>query len=158
MRKHFFILFVINALAFASSLAASTVRCEIRNNICNLQDRVDSNDITIAARRSELINVIFIRSRNTKFLPILLHLTFPNLEGINFQSGSIRNISRNNFDKLNRLTDLILTHHKIETIRSDTFQDLLRLKMLILSKWFHYSIHWSKFKKTIFLHSQEEIL
>lgn len=126
----------------ASSRAARSVGCEIRNtaghsSLCLLSSAntvLDTNDITLNSRKSNIEEIAIPPNPKVKFLPVMLHQTFPNLRTLTAGSCAIRNISRSNFDKLNQLRTVYLRNNTIETIASDTFRDLVRLEVLNLGK------------------------
>lgn len=137
MQKKNVIRLIVFGTLFAFTTAAGSVRCEqFRDSakLCLMNNFtvIDSNDIEMTSRRNEIEEIVFTNNKNIKFLPIRMHQTFPNLREIIAYGCSIQNISRSNFDKLNRLRKLILENNHLETIKSDTFRDLLRLEELSL--------------------------
>lgn len=144
MQQIFFIQVIAVTSFIAPSLAARSIGCEIRNtqghtSMCLLSSAntvIDANDITLNSRKSNIDEITITPNPKVKFLPILLHETFPNLRTLTAGSCVIQNISRSNFDKLNQLRTLHLRNNSIETIASDTFRDLVRLEILNLGKRF----------------------
>lgn len=68
------------------------------------------------------------------YLPIEVNTNFPNLELYDSWGCSIGEISRSNFEGLNKLTYLQLANNFIERIESETFVDLHALKHLNLGQ------------------------
>lgn len=97
---------------------------------------IDAPDYTFKADE-ERINTEYLHIRyqqNIHFLPILLHERFPDLEFYDIRSTATPKISKKNFEKLVKLKGLKLTDNQIEVIKSDTFEDLISLRELRLSK------------------------
>lgn len=97
---------------------------------------IDAPDFTFKADE-ERINTTYLHIRyqqNIHFLPILLHERFPDLEFYDIRSTATPKISKKNFEKLVKLKGLKLTDNQIEVIKSDTFEDLISLRELRLSK------------------------
>lgn len=139
MNCNFSIGFAILTSIFIKCLATESAKCSFGNGACYLQNPsvLRSNNIAISSYKNELITRLYIwRNSNVKFLPILVHQTFPNLKQIEAKDGSIQNISRANFDRLNRMEELVLSGNQIETVKRDTFWDLVRLKKLDLGKFY----------------------
>lgn len=76
----------------------------------------------------------FYQNEKVLFLPIGVDEKFPNLEDYDASFCSITAIKKKNFEKLKNLKRLYLGNNQIEKVRSDTFQDLISLEILHLSK------------------------
>lgn len=85
--------------------------------------------------------VLFYAIKNVQFLPILLHRKFPNLGSIIAANCSIVEISKQNFQNLRYLTNVILSSNKINAIWSDTFNNLPSLEQIWLGK--SWKVHYS---------------
>lgn len=98
---------------------------------------ITSDTVKISDAREESISKLWF-DHNSKifFLPIEIHEKFPNLIQINAFNCSISTISKSNFVKLSKLRILYLENNKIEKIDSDTFDDLISLEEIDLSKCF----------------------
>lgn len=99
---------------------------------------INASDFTISGPEDENVR-LFDSSRNRKmeFLPIFINKKFPNLITYLADRCIIKEITKNNFEHLFHLRVLNLIGNQIETIRSDTFQDLVSLKTLLLGKFLY---------------------
>lgn len=75
---------------------------------------------------------------NLQFLPVASKFT-RNLIHYEVQRTSVQKISKENFDGMIWLEDLILIQNWIETLQKDTFQGLKRLKFINLGRVVGYS-------------------
>lgn len=82
-----------------------------------------------------------------------LNKNFPELKSIDADFCSIRFIFKQNFENLNKLRYLDLDGNKIERINDDTFEDLLSLKVLMLSKYKNISFFLKKLLRSFRLQS-----
>lgn len=99
---------------------------------------ISSENTKLSTKRSETVGgMIFCNNLKISFLPLLVHKTFPNLLGYSAASCSIKSISYHNFKSLTKLRELWLLKNKIETIYSNTFEDLASLERLDLRKFSH---------------------
>lgn len=107
------------------------------SSCCNLESRthIDLPDYTFEAGKNytdlEIISIVF--QRNIEFLPISVYKNFPTLRMYFVKNTPVRKISKKNFEKLNQLVALTLMSNEIEVIRSDTFEDLISLQILMIS-------------------------
>lgn len=99
---------------------------------------ISSENTKLSTKRIETVGgMIFCNNLKISFLPLLVHKTFPNLLGYSAASCSIKSISYHNFKSLTKLRELWLLKNKIETIYSNTFEDLASLERLDLRKFSH---------------------
>lgn len=105
--------------------------CEVRSN-----SQIDAPNYTFVADKkyATLENLVIIHQQNVEFLPISVHETFPNLKVYSVKNTQIQKISKKNFGKLSKLEVLNLDRNQIEVIKSDTFEDLVNLKWIFISK------------------------
>lgn len=94
-----------------------------------------ATDSFIADEKYRNLNILVMhRHKHVEFLPILVHETFPHLIGYSVKDTPLRAISKKNFEKLFELEVLWLETGQLETIRSNTFEDLVSLRMLMIRK------------------------
>lgn len=138
-RKLCFLLLVLQLKFFACEAAAKQISCEkvasyeyaddIGNQkACVMKKKtiIDSLGFTFPPEKNETIRGIdFSDNKKISFLPFKVHKTFPTLMVIAASSCSIQEISRENFKNLKMLRGLWLRNNQIETIPSNSFQDLL---------------------------------
>lgn len=105
---------------------------------------IDAPDFYFRADQDKINTLYFfiIFQQNIQFLPILLHESFPLLKEYYVTNTAVPKISKKNFEKLFKLEMLSLDENQIEVIRSDTFEDLISLKEIKISKKQNY---WSRF-------------
>lgn len=105
--------------------------CFMNNNTVT-----DADDLKIATTRDLAVGGLrFDNNKNIQFLPILVYRTFPNLQVLVAANCSLREISKKNFQQLNKLEKLRLEKNMIEKISSDTFEGLVQLEKIYLSKF-----------------------
>jgi hypothetical protein len=68
------------------------------------------------------------------FLPIKIHLSFANLEGISVIESNVTEIFKSNFEKLHELQFIDLRCNKIQGIKAGTFEDNQKLRVIHLSE------------------------
>lgn len=95
---------------------------------------IDAPDFTISTPRDEELEGFNV-GQNYKilFLPIQTSEKFPNLIAYAASSCSIRTVRKENFQSLNKLKKISLDDNQIETIESNTFEDLTDLIYIGLS-------------------------
>lgn len=96
--------------------------------------RIGSNDYTIKNTDESLTELMILNNRKILFLPIEVAKSFPNLLLYSVSDVPVKNIAKINFANLSKLIKLYIYSLQIETIYSDTFEDLTSLEVLILSK------------------------
>lgn len=106
--------------------------CELEYGI-----NIDSPDYSFAANANESnLEVLIIgHQQNVEFLPVLVHKRLPGLKVYWIVNTPVPRISKRNFEKLYKLNVLQLDRNRIETIKSDTFEDLTSLKYFGLCKY-----------------------
>lgn len=104
--------------------------------IMDVASVIKSTEVTISERDDEIDGIDFSENKNILYLPVLVHEKLPNLIAYYAYHCSVREISKRNFEKLGRLEDLNLNSNQIETIGSDTFEDLVALQQLHISECF----------------------
>lgn len=95
--------------------------------------RIDSNDTTILP--DETVNALnFAGNKKISFMPVDVAISFPYLKLYAVLNCSIKSIAKIHFKDLRGLTHLTVGGNYIETIESNTFEDLASLEVLNLSK------------------------
>lgn len=95
--------------------------------------KIDSSDFKIVADAS-VGALFFNNNKKISFLPVEVGTSFPSLKLFASKYCSIKTIAKAHFKGLKALQSLNLENNQIETIGSDTFEDLTSLKELYLSK------------------------
>lgn len=110
----------------------STLCCEL-----DLDTRVDASDYTFTTdpRYKTLEILIIAHQSNVEFLPVLVHERFPGLKHYLVKNTPVTKISKKNFEKMFKLETLNLDRNDIEVIKSDTFEDLVNLKLIALCEY-----------------------
>lgn len=108
------------------------------SEFCVMKQRtvINATNFIIAELKDEDIEgVDFEGNTNIEYLPYKIYKQFPSLVEYRAQFCSIKQITRENFEKLNRLKYLVLGYNQIEKISSDTFRDLESLLHFTLSEY-----------------------
>lgn len=107
-------------------------------NCCELEDGtfIDRPDFTFAfdANYIEIELLIIAHQQNVDFLPVSVHERFPNLRNYYVTNTAVPIVSKKNFEKMSKLESLGLDRNQIEVIRSDTFEDLVNVEWIEISK------------------------
>lgn len=101
--------------------------------------RIDTPHFKISSPRQENVQAVtFGRNQKIDFLPLETYKKHPNLLVYGAWECSIKSVHKGNFQYLDRLKIVFLHRNQLETINSDTFEDLLNLEFLSLGKkYFH---------------------
>lgn len=92
------------------------------------------NFIIADLKDEEVEGIVFHSNRLVEYLPYKVHLQPPNLSTYRAAFCSIKEISKENFENLNRLKHIDLNYNRIEKIAGNTFNGLRSLKKVELSK------------------------
>lgn len=105
--------------------------CEVEHGI-----NIDSPDYSFVADANYAnLEIIYISYQpNIEFLPVLIHESFPHLKMYSASVIPVQKITKRNFEKLFELEVLFLVKNRIEVIKGDTFEDLINLKRIIISR------------------------
>lgn len=106
--------------------------------ICFMTDRaaINANNFVIAELRNDgMQGIIFSNNSKIEYLPYKIHMQFPNLVTYMADRCSIKQITKENFESLNRLERLDLSFNKIQKISGNTFQGLQKLQRFRFSKF-----------------------
>lgn len=97
---------------------------------------IDSPDNSfIADTNYASLEVLYVRyQRSIDFLPVLVHESFPLLKFYFVINTSVQKICKKNFEEMSKLVQLYLLGNQIEVIKSDTFDDLISLRRIYISK------------------------
>lgn len=97
---------------------------------------IDASDYTFVADTNDgSIDTLFIKhQQNVEFLPVSIDERFPDLETYEVINTPVQKLSKKNFKKMFQLKYLKLDRNGIEVIRSDTFEDLINLTYIFISK------------------------
>lgn len=94
---------------------------------------IGSANFTISSENdSSVLGLVFQSNQRVQYLPINVSKAFPELEIYGAGACSLRTVSKENFSGLKYLRALGLQSNRIETIESDTFDDLTSLQYLYL--------------------------
>lgn len=103
-----------------------------------------------APRDTETRTIAFPYNKNIEYLPDNVYQTFPNLKVVDAAACAIKNISSANFVNLKKLVTIFLDGNFIEQIESGTFQGLVNLERIFLSKTSQFFLFY--FLKSLFFH------
>lgn len=95
---------------------------------------IDKSDFKILTRDESINALDFNNNKKIEFLPIKVFENFPHLLGYSARGCSIKEVSKKNFENLNKLKVLWLGDNQIEKIPSDAFEDLSALEKVYLCK------------------------
>lgn len=135
---------VVITFAIASQAREDELECESfetchRASFCCVMNdftEIKALDVTIAKNDDSVNGINFSENEKVYYLPIGVHEKFPNLAAYYAYRCSIRGLSKKNFEKLTHLEDLNLSNNEIVKIEYDTFEDLVALEQLHISKCF----------------------
>lgn len=98
---------------------------------------INATNFVVAELRDDEIGIIVSAgNKNIEYLPYKIHMQFPNLVEYAADDCSIKQISKENFEKLNRLQKIFLSSNKIQKISGNTFKGLETLARVDLSEFF----------------------
>lgn len=130
-------------VCFWSPFEAAEVFCEVEPEkgrfkpLCFLDEKteINSSDATFLNERDDEVEGLhFFENLNVLYLPVRVHEKFPNLVGYEAQNCGVREISKKNFESLEKLEWLHLDGNQIEKIGSDTFEGFGKLRWIDLSR------------------------
>lgn len=144
LRKVFVLILLLKV--FTSS-EAKEVSCERLNDVlwlgtigsvktCLMDTKtsIDDPGATIYSRDNFVNGLSFRHNVKIFYLPDNVAESFPNLEGYTAWYCSVKEISKRNFNGLEKLKYLSLGGNQIEMIANGTFEDLVNLEFLSLCK------------------------
>lgn len=119
----------VENLYFYNELSRSLKTCfmDITTSIYSIGFTISTNDETV-------LGLKFFDNDNIRYLPENTSQKLPNLVAYHADLCSIQKVFKVNFKGLGKLIYLHLEHNEIEKIDSDTFEGLVSLKWLFLSK------------------------
>jgi Leucine-rich repeat (LRR) protein len=85
-------------------------------------------------RDTAIRGIDFFGNSKISYLPVKINEAFPNLLGYSAGNCSIKTISKENFEGLSNLRELLLFENFIKKIPGDTFEDLVALEFVNLGK------------------------
>lgn len=95
---------------------------------------INFNDTAIATKDDSVKGIFMTYNEKIRYLPVQVHKKFSNLQKYYAAECSIQAISKANFEKLTKLTEIWLTTNEITRVKSDTFQGLSSLKIVKLGE------------------------
>lgn len=121
--------------------AQETVQCRVKGKGrwdpvkgCEIGAVIDNPNVTINSPQDETIEILRL-DRNyglVEYLPINIHIAFPNLIDLTASECSIKMVHKENFRNLSKLKLLVLGKNKLKIIDDDTFVYLEVLEYLYL--------------------------
>jgi Leucine rich repeat len=140
-------LFIVNIFGLMANVEAKTVSCEevenfkwkspvrtVKTCVMTTTTTIDEPNITISTSDSSMLGLNMNHNQNAEFLLVQVSESYPNLKGYSAHGCSIKEVSKEHFEGLNKLKHLALSFNQIEKIFSDTFEDLVLLEKLYLRK------------------------
>lgn len=146
---------VISSRCGYDELDSIEIDCETfqdKNNFefCIMTERtaINATNFVIADLKDEDVGGIdFNYNKAIEYLPYKIYMQFPNLVTYRAQSCSVKGISKENFEQLNRLKNINLESNRIEKISGNTFKGLEKLLDVNLRKFSDvHRIIFSNFK------------
>lgn len=105
-------------------------------NTCNMKLCTAINEPKISISHPNDVGQLDLSgNKKIEFLPIDIHITFPNLLGFYASECSVKSVGNENFRYLRKLRNLNLGSNQIEKIIDETFAGLEMLEYLWLSKF-----------------------
>lgn len=112
---------------------------ETENCIMGNKTVINATNFVIAELRDEGVGGIsFDGNKQIEYLPYKIHQQLPNLFKYQASNCSIKQITKENFEKLNRLEKISLSSNQIQKINGNTFERLDKLWAVLLSEFFSY--------------------
>lgn len=146
-------LWLLALVAFANAEASGLVcekvdKCFIEDiHSCCYMDKttiIATRNTKLAIPKDETLQgVNFADNPKIEFLPNEIYKEIPNLIHYHAFNASIREISKKNFQNLDKMEYLYLTLNKIERVDRDTFEGLMELREVRLGEKV-YSTHSNK--------------
>lgn len=96
---------------------------------------IRTEDTTIANKDKSVTEIHFTFNRKIRFLPVSIHVNFPNLRYYAASQCIVEKVQKSNFEKLEDLIEIDLSENRIHTITSDTFECLRKLEIISLCKF-----------------------
>lgn len=102
--------------------------CFMSNNTA-----IATPNITVSFTADEAMEGMWLeKNKAIQYLPIQIYEIFPNLREYWARECQIKAISKKNFKKLAQLKELFLSSNLIETVPSNAFEDLIKLRWVRL--------------------------
>lgn len=93
--------------------------------VMNKETVINASNFVVADLRDEEIEgITFNENKNIEYLPYKIHMQLPNLDTYWARKCAIKQITKENFEKLIRLKSLDLTYNQIQKISGNTFKGL----------------------------------
>ena len=144
------ICFVIILLATTTSVTSVTLKCVNYVSLINKKYSCRVIDYEVEQKTSETIitevvgndvegwtfgdvQQLYINNQTMIAIPNGLHENFPQLLKITLWNSKLENIQGKNFQGLNHLVELYLSHNLISSINETVFRSLRNLEVLVLS-------------------------
>ena len=96
---------------------------------------INGSDVIISTKSQNILALYFYPNLLMFHLPTKVAESFPNLVFYKATLNSVMEISNKNFKNLYEMRHLDLSNNQIEKIYSDTFEDLINLEIILLSKF-----------------------
>lgn len=110
--------------------------------ICSMKNQtvINATNFIIAdPKDEEIAQISFYANNKIEYLPYKIYLQFPSLFDIIATRCAIKQILKENFEKLNRLEAIHLSYNQIQKISKDTFFELPYLQKIYLGEDFNKS-------------------
>lgn len=106
--------------------------------ICNMtgNSAINATNFVIGDLRDEGVGgILFDWNKKIEFLPYKIYMQFPNLASYRASHCSIKQIAKENFEKLSSLKEIYLWSNQIQKISGNTFKGLQSLMNVYLGEF-----------------------
>lgn len=111
---------------------------DFRREFCDMRQKtiINASNFVIGDLQDEEVEGIFFEGNmNIEYLPYKIYMQFPNLQSYWAKQCAIKQISKENFEKLIRLKEIDLEFNQIQKISGNTFQGLESLTIVDLGEF-----------------------
>lgn len=100
---------------------------------------IDAGNFVVADLKDEDVGgIVFEGNKKIEYLPYKIYMQFPNLYAYFAKGAAIKYLTKENFEKLNRLLIIDLAFNNIQKIRADTFSGVPYLENIFLSEFIRF--------------------
>lgn len=113
-----------------------TIQENEKNCLVHENTVINIDDVSFLLTSDYTIDGInFNANKKIQFLPVKIFQSFPNLRGYFAGNLNVSKVSHKNLQRLAKLEVLYLNGNQIEKMKSDTFEGLLKLRIVNLGEF-----------------------